>query len=456
MNVFSGDEDAGRRSAPGPRGLPGLGSLPELWSGGMFPLFQRMWGAHGDVSRARLGRRSLYLIVHPDHVHHVLVGRRDIYTKQAHRARPLIGDGLSASTGELWKQQRELLQPLFQVRALAPLTGHIQGAVQRVAERWEGYADRGEPVEIVSEMVYLTLDVITRAMTGDPLVDEGERLRRAIRTAIDFVVASKQVFRLPLGLPTPANRRFHEALAVIDAFVARAIATSRRRPEDSSMLAFLLRAEGADGRALPERLIRDETVNLLLAGHDTTASALAWTWHLLAEHRDARERLHEELEAVLSGRSPTGEERGQLPWLTAVLQESMRLYPPIWLIPRHVAADDEIAGYHVPAGATLMICSYLTHRHPAFWSEPERFRPERFTDGAGQPRPYRASYNPFGYGPRTCIGNHLAMIEMQLAMASLAQRFELSRPAGSRPVEREFGTALRPRDGLWMRIERRH
>ena len=438
--------------APGPVGLPLLGSLPELWSRGMFPLFQRMWHEHGDVSRARLGPRNLYLIAHPDHVHHVLVGRRDSYTKQSHRARPLIGDGLSASTGELWKQQRELLQPLFQVRALGQLAGHIHAAVQRIAERWDAAAGRGEAVEIVGEMVSLTLDVINRAMTGNPLVDE-EGLRRAIRDAIDFVVASKQIFRLPLGLPTPANRRFHEALSIIDSFVARAIATSRARPDESSMLATLLRARGADGRPLSERLIRDETVNLLLAGHDTTASALAWTWHLLAEHGDARARLHAELETTLSGRSPTAEERGKLPWLTALLQESMRLYPPIWIIPRHVAADDEIGGYRVQAGATIMICTYFTHRHPAVWNEPESFQPERFLEA--QPRAQRASFNPFGYGPRTCIGNHLAMLEMQLAIATLAQRFELSRPAGARAVEKDFGTALRPRDGLWMHIRRR-
>lgn len=444
-----------RHTAPGPRGGLLLGNLMDVAQGRFYELLQHMWRSYGDTSCARVGAKLVYLVVHPDQVQQVLVTRRENYTKELHRARPLIGDGLPASNGPLWARQRRLLGPRFQVGSLPQFAAPLRGAMERMLARWDDAAARGEALELGEEMTGLTLDAILGSLMGERLGEGHERLRAAIRDGVEFVAASRQLFRVPLSWPTRANQKFAAALATIDGFVASAIDAHRRGDpgNDSDLLDFLLKGVEADDAAARERLVRDEAVSLLLGGHESTAQALTWLLHLLDTHRDARERVLAEVDG-LGDALPTIADRARFPFLAAAVQEALRLYPPFWAFPRHAAADDELGGYLVPAGATVMVCPYLTHRHPSLWEAPERFQPERFLGGATQGARPRASYLPFGFGPRTCIGNHMATAEIVLASAAILRRFELDRVSPAL-VTPEFSTTLRPRGGIHVKLRRR-
>ncbi|MEZ4385358.1 MAG: cytochrome P450 [Nannocystaceae bacterium] len=441
---------ARHRTPPGPRGQL-LGALPQVLDGRLHELLEHMWRAYGDLTSVRVGAKLMVSVVHPRDIHEVLAARRERYTKESHRARVLLGDGLPASNGESWARQRRLLQPRFVPRELSYFDHRIEGALDRVIERWGRVADAEGVLDLDQEMTDLTLDLSLRALSNDYLSDEHAGLRRAIVDAVDFVAASGQLFRLSLQIPTERNRRFRRSLATIHEFVNRAIREHRASDERKDLLAMILEARAQEGSWMSDELVRDEAISLLLGAYDSTARALTWTWALLDAHRDARERLHAEVD-LLGGKTPLSPERGSLPWTLAVIHEALRLYPPFWVFPRHAAEDDELGGYAIPQGSTVMISPYLTHRHPELWPAPERFDPERFL-AAEAPRRARASAVYFGFGPRTCVGNHLALLETSAVIGCLAQRFELTGD-GKLPVP-EFATTLRPRGGLKMRIRRR-
>lgn len=447
---------AARATAPGPRGTLLLGTLPDLLRRGFFSVLLEGWRTYGDLVCFRMGSKLVYLVVRPEHVAHVLVKNRDNYTKRSHRARPLVGDGLVASNGELWKRQRRLLQPHFTMQSIRGLSAGMSDAASRIAERWERHAERGDIVDIAEEMLFFALDTICRTIIGTEARDDAHGLRHAIDDAVGFVSTKRQVFRLPLALPTAANRQFKRALATIDAFVYDAI--EHRRLSDTAggtLLAALLRsASQEDGAAIPQQLLRDEVVTLFLAGHETTARALAWTWYLLAQHPEVEAAIHAELGAVLDGRAATADDSPRLRTLACAFQEAMRLFPPIWGFPREASADDTLGGYLIPAGSTVMVSPYLTHHHPEFWDEPEQFRPERFAPEPAGRRAQHNAYYPFGLGPRACIGAQFALLEATIVLSTLMQRFQL-RPVPGHVVEPDFGSMLQPKGGLWMRISRR-
>jgi cytochrome P450 len=444
-------------TAPGPRGNLLLGTLPDLLRRGFFSILVDGWRTYGDLVCFRMGSRLVYLIVRPEHVAHVLIKNRDNYTKRSHRARPLVGDGLVASTGELWKRQRRLLQPHFTMQSVRDLSPGMSEAASRIADRWERHADRGDMVDIAHEMSFFALDTICRTITGTEAPEDVHGLRTAIDDAVGFVSTKSQVFRWPLALPTATNQRFKRALAVIDAFVHGAIADRRASAaHGSDLLSALLRASRQQGgAAMSPQLLRDEIVTLFLAGHETTARALAWTWYLLARHPEAEAAVHAELDTVLGGRAATAADAPRLQTLEYSFQEAMRLYPPIWVFPREASADDTLGGHSIPAGSTIMVSPYLTHRHPEFWDEPEQFQPHRFAPTSMSQRPHQGAYYPFGLGPRACIGAQLALLEATIVLSTLMQRFQL-RLAADGVVEPDFGSMLQPRGGLWMTIHRRH
>lgn len=442
------------RTPPGPRGpsVGLLGALPEVARGRLYELLSHLWRAYGDLSAVRVGGRLLISVVHPDHIAQILVTRRDLYNKSSHRARVLLGDGLPTSNGDAWARQRRLLQPSFVARALPRFDARIAGALDPLIARWERIAGGDGVIDLGDEMTALTLDMSLRALSDQYLSERHAALRRAILDTVEFVGASGQIFRLPLGLPTARNRRFLAARAEIDRFIADAIAEHRNERNRADLLSTILDAYDPESSKISDTLIRDEAVSLLLGAYDSTARALTWTWALLDQHPEVRARLHDEVDRF-AGRTPLSAERGQTPWTLAVIHEALRLYPPFWVFPRACASDDELGGYAIPAGSTVMISPYLTHRHPGLWSEPERFDPERFLGGVRAPQGPRASDMVFGFGPRTCIGNHLALLEIVAVIGALAQRFELVRVGG--PIVPEFATTLRPRGGLKVRLRRR-
>jgi cytochrome P450 len=407
---------------------------------------------YGDAARLPVGPKALYLFNHPDHAKHVLAENAGNYHKGIGlvHARRALGDGLLTSEGELWRKQRRVIQPAFQAKRVAEQAGVIAEEAAALVERLRRRS--GQVVDVPQEMTGLTLGVL-----GRTLLDAG--LDRFPTLGADFAAVQDQaMFELatlsavPTFLPLPRQLRFRSARrrlqGVVDRLVAERRGKATGRPDVLSRLITSADAE-ADPRVGRQRL-RDELVTLLLAGHETTASTLSWSLHLLDQHPDVRARLREEAVAVLGDRAPTVDDLGRLTYTTMVLHEVMRLYPPVWLLPRKALAADEVGGFRVPAGADVLICPYALHRHPAFWRAPDRFDPERFHPDARDDRP-KYAYIPFGAGPRFCVGNNLGMMEAVFVLALVARDLRLTGLPG-RPVRPEPMLSLRIRGGLPMTV----
>ncbi|MFJ5123065.1 cytochrome P450 [Kitasatospora sp. NPDC088548] len=361
----------------------------------------------GGVSAFRLGPAPTVLVTDPHAVQHVLGRHPDRYVKRSHRARMLVGDGVLSATGDAWKRQRRLLQSQFTGPGMRRYEQRIAGAARRTADRWSGYARTGGPLDVGEEMRRFALDTIWRALTGHPLDDHAERELASVAT----VVAALPT--LPAG-GADARDAVAADLARIDAVAQQAIDTARRAPagpDGPGVLRVLLDA-GAEHPEYTDRLIRDELVTLLVAGHETTATTLTWLFLLLDRHPEARARA---LEAGAEG-SPERREAVQ-----ALVSETLRLYPSAWLLPRHAVEDDTLAGHRIAAGTDVLVCPYLTHRDPGLWPDPEHFDPGRFTTPGRRPaRP--GAYLPFGLGARACLGAQFALRETTALLELLLPR----------------------------------
>lgn len=442
-----------RRVADGPRGYPLVGVLPEMWRAPLRLLMTAALG-YGDVVRLRMGPRVAYLLTHPDHIKHVLQENYRNYPKSVmyRKLYPLVGRGLLTSEGDFWRRQRRLIQPGFQRERLAAFVPVMTDTTEAMLARWKAYADSGQPLDVAAEMMRLALAIVGRTLFSTDVSGEAEAVREALTFALARI--DRRVTALvswPERLPTPANRRFQRAIRTLDDIVYRMIDERRRRADGpADLLSMLVGARGGadDGAAegMTDTQLRDEVMTLMLAGHETTANALAWTWYLLSTHPGVQRRMGSELAEVLGGRAPTYEDLPKLSYTTRVIQESMRLYPPVWIIDRNAVEDDEIDGYPIPAGAFVILSPYVTHRLPSLWENPEGFDPERFGEEPSAGRP-RFAYFPFGGGPRLCIGNHFAMMETQLVVATVAQRYRLDLVPGQL-VRPEPRITLRPREGV--------
>jgi cytochrome P450 len=452
------------RVAPGPRGSVLGGSLRALREDELHLLVDAA-NRYGDVVRIELGPRAAHVTAHllrqPDHIHHVLFEARQDYPKSFtyDLLRRALGNGLVTSEGELWTRQRRLIQPMFRHSTVSAFARIMAAASEDLAERWAGLARRGEPVDVAAEMMRLTLDIVGRALFSADLTVSAAEIGTAVgvivRDVVDRLTSPVGLATLVVpGLPTPANRRTRRALATLDAVVARLVARRRALPDKqrpADLLSMLLAARDDEtGQAMSDRQIRDEVMTFLIAGHETTANALAWTWYLLSLHPLVGQRLREELRGVLSGRLPTAGDVDKLHYTRAVVQEAMRMYPPVAVIERDASRDDDIGGYDVAAGTTVIISPWVCHRNPQFWSAPEAFNPDRFL-GEQAAHHVRYTYLPFGAGPRQCIGAGFALQEATIALAVLARRFNAELVPGH-PVEPQFGVTLRPRWGLIMML----
>jgi cytochrome P450 len=404
------------------------------------------------IERQLLWRRIL-IVNEPDGVKHVLVDNADNYTKSDLARRllePGLGRGLLTSEGETWRRHRRLMTPAFrQITRYAPM---ITDATEAVLAGWDTRSSDA-PIEVTGEMMRLTLAVIARAMFSFDTADDVAAIdasitgyQLAVRLGFfDFV-------GLPGWLPRSSARRARKALGGIDAVIARLL--QRRLPADADaddLLTILLAAR--DAGELTPREVRDEVVTVFTAGHETTAQAISWAWHLLALNPDAEAALHDELSRVLGGRTPGFDDLAALPYARMVIEEAMRLYPPAHTMSRQAVSADIVGGHAVPPGSTILIVPWLLHRHRRWWDDPERFDPERFTPERSAARP-RFVYLPFGIGPRICIGASFAMMESVLILATVAQRYRLSLSPGQ-IVEPVGLITLRPRHGLPMQLKRR-
>ncbi|MFE1101906.1 cytochrome P450 [Nocardiopsis alba] len=408
---------------------------------------------HGDAVRMTAGPKTLYFFNHPDHARRVLAENSGNYHKgigQVHAKRAL-GDGLLTSEGELWKAQRRTMRPVF---------GHqrIAGQAEAVAKEAAALVDRlwarsrNGPVDVAAEATELTLGVLGRTLLDTDLhaFDTIGESFEAVQDQAMFDMVTMN--GLPVWLPFPTQTRFRRARRELQRIVGRLVRNHLPEGGDDALSRVLADAAAEPNPRARARRVRDELVTLLLAGHETTASTLSWAFYLVDRNPGTAERLHEEAVRVLGDRPPTYEDLHELTYTTMVVQETMRLYPPVWILPRRSLADDEVGGYHVPAGSDVLICPYTLHRRPDSWEDPERFDPERF-DPAHRDGRHRYSYIPFGAGPRVCVGSNLGMLEAVFVMASVSRELRLTLAPGHRVVPEPM-LSLRVKDGLPMTVRR--
>jgi cytochrome P450 len=407
----------------------------------MISLFAR----YGDTYRVFVpARRSYtYVIHHPDDVKRVLVSNHRNYIKGIglDRVRILLGKGIMTSEGEVWKRQRYMMQPMFHRRVIGEFASLIGEANDRLLTRWEALAARGEPVNLTDEMSELTLEIVLRSIFGRDL----DRLSRQ-PGGNPFDVITKEPSR---------DLQFAYKFRSLSRLVAQLMARRRAEGEEHfDYLAMLMAARDKEsGEPMGERELIDEVMTLVVAGHETTASGLNWTWYLLSRHGEAEARLHAELDAAAELAAPALGEVETLAYTQQVINEALRLYPPGWLLSRRTLAADVLGGYQVPPGTNVLLPLYLLHRHPRFWKDPETFDPQRFAPEHEAQRP-RFAYMPFAAGPRHCIGESFALYEMQVHLYKVARRYRLTY-VPDKPLELEAQINLRTRHPLHMRLERR-
>ncbi|TDD35513.1 cytochrome P450 [Actinomadura sp. KC06] len=411
---------------------------------------------YGDAVRMVMGPRQLYFFNHPDHAKHVLADNAGNYHKgiglaQARRA---LGDGLLTSEGDLWRMQRRAIQPAFQHKRIARQADAIIEESAKLVSRLRRHAG-GPPVDVVREMTDLTLGVLGRTLLDTDLSAYSSigKAFEAVQDQAMFEMVSQGM--VPTWVPLPKQLRFRRARRELDEIVGRMVAErSARSAEGDDALSLLIVSTRAEADpAVGRRRMRDELVTLMLAGHETTASTLGWSFYLLDRHPEVMERLRDEVTRVLGDRTPVLDDLNALPFTNMVLQEVMRLYPPVWLLSRIAQADDEIGGYHVPAGSDVLISPYTIHRHPGLWKDPERFDPGRFDPDSPDTRP-RYAHIPFGAGPRFCVGNHLGMMEATFVLAMVVRELGLAKVRSHTAVP-EAMLSLRLRGGLPMHITER-
>jgi enediyne biosynthesis protein E7 len=407
----------------------------------MIELFARL----GDIYRVFVPARGsyTYVIHHPDDVKRVLVSNHRNYTKGVglDRVRILLGKGIMTSEGELWKRQRYMMQPFFHRRVITEFAAITAAANDRCLARWEALASQGELVNLTDEMSELTLEIVLRAVFGRDL----DRLTGELG-ANPFAVVSREPAR---------DLQFAYRFRSLTKVVAELSARRRAEPEEHfDYLAMLMSARDKEsGAPMGERELIDEVMTLIVAGHETTASGLNWTWYLLSQHPEAEARLHAEIDAAPELATPGLAQMEALGYTRQVVNEALRLYPPGWLLSRRTIEADVLGGYPVPAGSNVLLPLYLVHRHPGFWKDPEAFSPERFAPEQEAERS-RFAYMPFAAGPRHCIGESFALYEMLMHLYKIARRYRLIW-VPDKPLQLEAQINLRSRFPLHMRLERR-
>lgn len=403
------------------------------------------WQQYGDVVQFPIPRPPSYLVNSPAGVRRVLVDAARWYDKSTiqYRALSLVtGDGLLTSDGATWRDQRKVLQPAFHHTALADIGGHVAAASARVATDW-GNLSPGTVIDVDAYMMGAALEVVAASLMGTDLTGRSADIAVATLEALDVVIARARVPITPPGwVPTPANRVLARSVARLDAAVTQMV-QARGEDPGADLLGLLLAVRGESGERLSVEQIRDQLVTFIVAGHETVASALGWAWGLLAQHPDIADRVALEAYEVAGDRAITFEDVPELTFTRAVIEETLRLYPPAWLITRRALRDDIIDGTDIPAGALVIMSPWLLHRHRQLWTEPEDFRPDRFLGTIP-----RFAHIPFGAGPRLCIGRDFSYVESVMIIAELTKRFQVRLPAGnSLPVGEPLVT-IRPRGGM--------
>ena len=411
-----------------------------------------------ELIQLKFFHKRMFVMNRPADIQHVMVANAPNYRKSlANRQslKPLLGKGLFVSEGKLWERQRKIMSPATHKKRLAGYAETMMEAGLEVAGVWE--QDRVDAeVDLMEEMTLLTSDIITRTMFGVVL---GERNTTLYQSFQDYLASHgrihiSELIGLPSWIPRPGQARGRAAVRQFDQVIASVILErhGKKEPKDD-LLQMLVDFREESGEPMTDQLLRDEVASIYLAGHETTAITLTWAFYLLHEHPDIKDRLWQELEKALVGRRPTYEDLPNLPLTRAIVDETLRLYPPVHVFSRQALGEDEISGSRVPKGSFMTISSWVLHRHKLHWEDPDRFDPDRFLPGRSkQVKPF--AYIPFGAGPRICMGKHFGLVEATLLLALFAQNFDLKLRPGH-PVEPLGRMTLRPHQGMPMRVVRR-
>lgn len=405
---------------------------------------------YGDVVHFRVGRRSVYLVVHPDLIQEVLITKNKIFIKREGKGRSSRGEGLITTASDFSLRHRALVSPSFHREQLQAYAGTIRDCYDSESRHWKD----GSVLDVHRAMLRLTLLIIGKTLFQANLEPEADNVGRAMHEFLEFFSRST----MPLagiveGLPLASNRNFRVARRNLDSLIYRLIREAKSSPPDpTSLLSRLVNGQSQAG-PVSDSQVRDEALTILLAGHETTGNALTWTWYLLSQHPAVRDKVYEEIDRVLAGRAPAADDLGELPYTEMTFNESIRLYPPAWIMMRQAKEDCRLGEYGIRKGSLVLISQYITHHDPRFFPDPERFDPERWTRENKATLP-RFAFFPFGGGPRTCIGEPLARLEGVLLLASIAQEWSFVGLENRRVTPTPHIT-LRPKEGLMMRLERR-
>jgi cytochrome P450 len=437
---------------PGPSTGLKRWSLGPLNNGDPLKYFTGLMREYGDLVSLRVLNFRILLLNHPDHIEDVLVNhpRKFIRGRVLLANKRIFGRGLLTSEGDFWLRQRRLAQPAFHRARIAGYASTMVEYTERLLHEWQD----GEERDIHKEMMRLTLQIVGKTLFDADVERDAQDIGRSMELLLELSANFRRTIFIPHWVPTPTNLRMERAIRQIEKVLYRMIAEKRASGRDSGdLLSMLLAAQDEDGSRMTDQQLRDEAITLFLAGHETTANTLSWTWWLLAQNPAVEAKLHNELRTVLGGRAPSLDDLPKLVYTNHIITESMRLYPPAWGTARTAIEDHEIAGYAVPKGSGVSFAQWTVHRDPRWYEAPGEFRPERW-DGDLLKRIPRFAYFPFGGGPRQCIGNSFALMEAALTLATIAQQYRFRLVQGH-PVAPLASITLRPRYGIRVVLESR-
>ncbi len=439
---------------PGPKGKLITGVMREF-NRDTLGFIERCYRDYGDVVRSRFLYLHAYFLYNPADIETMLTTDAKSYRKARSLRSPffyrLVGNGLVTSEGDFWRRQRRLAQPAFHRQRISSYGDIMVVYANRAIAPWQD----GEQRDIAREMTRLTLEIVVKTLFNSDVSNDADHVGAMLSEIVKpFASQATLKWIADNRLPTPGHRRYFNAVSEIDRIVLRIIAEHRSSGTDEGdLLSMLLQAQDEDGSQMSDTQLRDEVMTLFLAGHETTALSLSWSWYLLATHPDAEKKFHAELDEVLSGRAPEVSDLPKLKYTEMIAKEAMRLYPPAYAVGREAIEDTEIGGFRVPRNTQLFAFQWVTHRDPRFFDRPNDFEPGRWATDSIQNLP-KYAYFPFGGGPRQCIGNYFAMMEVVLLLATIGQRFKFSLVEGHE-VEVLPVLSLRPKNGIKVIVQER-
>lgn len=438
------------RTLPGPRGHWLLGSLPPLRKD-MLGFFEHCFREYGDAAYFRIGGRRSMLLSHPEDIERVLVTENRLFIKNyaLQFLRPLLGSGLLLNEGESWLRQRRLIQPAFSRSRIESYAPAMADCTEQMLSGWS----EGQTLNIVTEMAALTMNIAGRTLLGVDVSGQFSEVTRCVEAVMyDFLARFGAPIPLPYWFPSPRNVRLKRTIGRLDRVLQQLIVARRAAGgSGTDLLSTLIAARDEDdGTGLSDRQLRDEVMTMFLAGHETTALALSWTWYLLGKHPEIQRSVREEVSSVLGGQPPTAADVPKLVYCERVLREAMRLYPPAYVVGRRPIEDCTIGGHLLPAGHNVLMSQWIVHRDPRWFDQPLEFNPDRWADGLASRLP-KYAYFPFGGGPRVCVGNTFATFEAVLILAAVSQRFHLELMTQG-TIKLQPAIVLRPGQPIEMRV----